>query len=96
MGDQEGVLKNMTFGLIFDAKMGCLEEQKQACRIIRVAKYEILWSREIKRKLMPKGVQQIIGIDAKHVPRFFFKVLERFLGSRNPKAFSREKADPKI
>ena len=39
-GVQEGVLKKHIFGLILDAKMGGLEEPKQAFRIRPAAQYE--------------------------------------------------------
>ena len=39
--------KNMIFGLILDAKMKRFEEQKQAFRIICVAKHEFSGSHEI-------------------------------------------------
>ena len=51
------------FGWIFDVKMGGLDKQKQAFRIIPVAKYEFSGNCEISRKLMPKDVPTTTQID---------------------------------
>ena len=61
----------MFVGWTFDAKMGGLEEPKQAFRIIYVAKHECLGRYEIWRKVMPKEVQQKINIGAQNVPSSF-------------------------
>ena len=53
---QEGALKNMNFGWIFDVAMGGLDMPKQAFRIVPVAKYEFSGNWEILRKLMSKDV----------------------------------------
>ena len=50
--------KNMVWGLIFDAEMGCLEKPKQAFRIIHVVKHQFSGSHEIYRKLMPKQLSK--------------------------------------
>ena len=54
--------KNVIWGWIIDAKTGGLEKQKQAFRIIRVAKYEFSGSCEIWI-LISEDVQQMINID---------------------------------
>ena len=46
-GVQKGVLLNMIWGLIFDAKMEGSEKQKQAFRLVVVAKHEFSRSHEI-------------------------------------------------
>ena len=53
----------MTFGWIFDVKMGGLDKLKQAFRIIPAAKYEFSRNCEIYRKLMPKDVPNTLNID---------------------------------
>ena len=53
---QEGVLKTMILGWNFDAKTGGLEMQKQACRIIRMAKYKVSVFRE-KASTIKRGPQ---------------------------------------
>ena len=45
---------------------------------------------------MPKGVQQMIKIEVKYVPRLFFDILKRLGGSRNLDFIATEKGIPKI
>ena len=48
------------FGLIFGAKTGGLEKQKQAFRIVHVAKYEVSLFREKASKMRCKRGSQMI------------------------------------
>ena len=65
--------KKMICGWILDAKMIGSEKQKQAFRIILVAKDEFSGSHEIERKLMPKGFQKRIKIGDENAPRSIFR-----------------------
>ena len=50
----------MFLGYILDAKMECFGKQRQAFRILRVAKHEFSVSHEIYGKLLQKEIQQKI------------------------------------
>ena len=81
----------MIFRWIFDAKMIGSGKQKQAFRIIRVAKHEFSGSHEIERKLMPKGFQKRIKIGDENAPRLIFREFGKCCRESQFTGFSRKK-----
>ena len=55
--------KNMILGLIVDARMGGLERQNQACRLVRVAKCEVSVFLEKSSKMRCKRIPKIFKFE---------------------------------